>query len=267
MAARLWLPTGAEQAPVPAVVEYLPYRKRDATAARDESTYPFFAAAGYAGVRVDISGTGESEGDFDDEYSPRELADGVAVIEWVARQPWCTGKVGMMGISWGGFNSLQIAALGPAPLKAVISIGSSVDRYNDDIHYKNGCLLLTNFWWSTVMACYLSRPPDPLLVGSAWQTLWRGRLRTQPLGLEIWLSHPRRDAYWQHGSVNENYASMRTPALIISGWADGYSNTPPSALTHFPACTKAINGPWMHHYPHFAWPQPRMDFHTEALQW
>ena len=102
LAARLWLPVGAEQAPVPAVIEYLPYRKRDATAARDESTYPVFAAAGYAGVRVDISGTGESEGDFDDEYSPRELADGVAVIKWVARQSWCTGRVGMMGISWGG---------------------------------------------------------------------------------------------------------------------------------------------------------------------
>ena len=128
LSARLWLPDGTDGESVPAILEYLPYRKRDGTAQRDESTYPAFAEAGYAGVRVDISGTGESDGDFDDEYSPRELADGVEVIEWIAAQPWCNGSVGMMGISWGGFNSLQIAALRPSALKAVISIGSTVDR-------------------------------------------------------------------------------------------------------------------------------------------
>ena len=267
LSARLWLPDGVEHNPVPAIVEYLPYRKRDATVARDNSTYPVFAQAGYAGVRVDIAGTGESDGIFDDEYSERELSDGVAVIEWVAAQPWCTGKVGMMGISWGGFNSLQIAALQPKPLHAVIAIGTTVDRYNDDIHYKNGCLLNTNFWWSNVMACYIARPPDPELLGSKWRALWKLRLRTQPFPLEHWLAHPRRDAYWRHGSVGEQYSDMHTPALVISGWADGYKNAPPNTAAHFSGCTKAINGPWMHHYPHFALPHPRLDFHQEAIKW
>jgi putative CocE/NonD family hydrolase len=111
LAARLWLPAGVGSTPVPAVLEYLPYRKRDGTAPRDESTYPAFAAAGYAGVRVDIRGSGESEGVIDDEYSPRELAEACEVIAWIAAQPWCSGAVGMMGISWGGFNGLQVAAL------------------------------------------------------------------------------------------------------------------------------------------------------------
>ena len=266
LSARVWMPDGAEEDPVPAILEYLPYRKRDGTAPRDESTYPEFAAAGYAGVRVDISGTGESDGNFDDEYSPRELADGVAVIEWIASQPWCTGSVGMMGISWGGFNSLQIAAMNPPALKAVIAIGTTVDRYNDDIHYKNGCLLYSNFWWSSVMLAYASRPPDPALAGERWRDMWLHRLNTQPFPLQTWLAHQRRDAYWCHGSICEDYARLEAPALVISGWADGYLNAPPAAAANLRSC-KAINGPWIHKYPHFAYPHPRMDFHAEALRW
>ncbi len=266
LAARIWLPENAEQQAVPAVLEYLPYRKRDGTASRDESTYPVFARAGYAGVRVDIAGTGESDGTFDDEYSPQELQDGVDVIAWIAAQSWCCGAVGMMGISWGGFNSLQIAALQPPALKAVISIGTTVDRYNDDIHYKNGCLLYSNFMWSSVMLCFISRPPDPLLVGDRWRELWLQRLASQPFPLVTWLQHQRRDAFWQHGSIGEDYAAVKTPALVISGWADGYINAPPAAAQHL-AMGKAINGPWIHKYPHIAYPHPRMDFHAEALRW
>ncbi|MEC9330177.1 MAG: CocE/NonD family hydrolase [Pseudomonadota bacterium] len=267
LACRLWLPHSSESTPVPAILEYLPYRKRDGTSQRDEATYPGLAAVGYAGVRVDISGTGESDGEFDDEYSPRELADGVEVIEWIAAQDWCDGNIGMMGISWGGFNSLQIAALKPPALKAVIAIGATVDRYNDDIHYKNGCLLYSNFWWSSVMLCYTSRPPDPLLVGDSWRRSRLKRLQTQPFPLEKWLAHQRRDDYWRHGSVCECYEAMTVPALVISGWADGYVNAPPAAAAHFPGKIKAINGPWVHQYPHFAYPHPRMDFVAEARRW
>ena len=107
LAARIWLPQSANNdEQFPAVLEYLPYRKRDGTAARDESNYPWFARAGIAGVRVDISGNGDSDGDFDDEYSPRELEQGVEVIKWIAKQAWSNGNVGMMGISWGGFNGM-----------------------------------------------------------------------------------------------------------------------------------------------------------------
>ena len=267
LAARIWMPMIADGATIPAILEYLPYRKRDGTAPRDESTYPDFARAGYAGVRLDISGTGESDGNFDDEYSPRELADGVEVIEWIARQSWCSGSVGMMGISWGGFNSLQIAALRPPALKATISIGTTVDRYNDDIHYKNGCLLYSNFTWSGYMLCYASCCPDPALVGDRWQEMWKHRLETQPFPLETWLSHQRRDEYWQHGSICEDWDAIEIPTMVISGWGDGYINAPPSMAEHNNAPVCAINGPWIHKYPHFAWPRPRMDFIGEAIRW
>ena len=266
LAARLWMPQGQNQERFASVLEYLPYRKRDGTAPRDESTYPVFAAAGIVGVRVDLCGHGESDGEFDDEYSARELAQGVDVVNWMAAQPWSNGKVGMMGISWGGFNSMQIAALHPEPLKATIAIGTTVDRYNDDIHYKNGCHLYSDFYWSNMMLLYASRPPDPAL-REDWLALWLHRLQQQPFPLATWLAHQTRDDYWQHGSICENYADYTVPTLVIGGFADHYHNAPPALLEHAAAPVKAVNGPWIHKYPHFAWPRPRMDFHTEAIAW
>jgi uncharacterized protein len=267
LAARIWMPDGADADPVPAVFEFLPYRKRDGTSLRDESTYPVFAAAGIAGVRVDIRGSGESEGVIDGEYTELELANACELIAWIAAQPWCNGSVGMMGISWGGFNSLQVAALRPPALKAVISIASTVDRYNDDIHYKNGCHLSAQLSWAATMLGYQSRPPDPAVVGDRWKDMWLERLREEPFFMEEWLTHQRRDAFWQHGSICEDFSSVRIPALVIAGWADGYRNTPLMAIEGLGTDAKALIGPWVHKYPHFAWPKPRADFHGEAIAW
>jgi putative CocE/NonD family hydrolase len=252
---------------VPSVLEFLPYRKRNGTAPRDESTYPVFAAAGIAGVRVDIRGSGESEGVIDGEYTPRELADAVEVIEWIATQDWSNGNVGMMGISWGGFNCLQVAALKPPALKAVISIASTVDRYNDDIHYKNGTHLSAQLSWAATMSGYQSRSPDPEIVGERWLDMWMERLEQEPFFMEEWLSHQRRDDFWRHGSICENFEGFPVPALVIAGWADGYRNTPLKAATGMPERTWALIGPWVHKYPHFAHPKPRTDFHGEAIAW
>ena len=267
LAARVWMPDGAAQRPVPAILEHLPYRKRDGTCLRDESTYPVFAAAGYAGVRVDMRGCGDSDGLMTDEYTPQELSDACEVIAWLAAQPWCTGSVGMMGISWGGFNALQVAALRPPALKAVISLSTTVDRFNDDIHYKGGALLSANLSWSSCMLCYSSRPPDPALVGERWREIWLNRLEHEPLLLATWLRHQTRDAYWKHGSVCEDYSAIEVPVLAIGGWGDGYKNAPTALVENLKGPAKAITGPWIHKYPHFAWPKPRADFHGEAIRW
>jgi hypothetical protein len=267
LATRIWIPDSAKDKPVPTVLEYLPYRKRGGTDPRDESTYPVFAAAGIAGVRVDIRGSGESEGVIDGEYTPRELSDACEILEWIAAQPWSNGNVGMMGISWGGFNCLQVAALKPPQLKAVISIASTVDRYNDDIHYKNGTHLSAQLSWAGTMLAYQSRSPDIDLVGDRWKELWLERLEGQPFFMEEWLSHQRRDDFWEHGSICEDFDGFPVPALVIAGWADGYRNTPLKAIEGLQDKGKAIVGPWVHKYPHFAWPKPRMDFHTEAIAW
>ena len=139
LSARVWMPEDAASNPVPAVLEYIPYRKRDGTLPRDEMMHPYVAGHGYACVRVDMRGNGESEGLMQDEYSPQEMDDAVAVIDWLSRQPWCDGQVAMYGISWGGFNGLQIAARQPPALKTIITVGSTDDRYATDIHWVGGC--------------------------------------------------------------------------------------------------------------------------------
>src|ERR1044072_3160892 len=146
LAARIWLPEDAEASPVPAILEYIPYRKRDLTRSRDEPMHHYFAGHGYAAVRVDLRGSGESDGIRLDEYLEQEQSDGVEVIAWLAAQPWCSGAVGMMGKSWGGFNCLQVAALRPPALKAILTVCSTDDRYADDIHYMGGALLNANLW-------------------------------------------------------------------------------------------------------------------------
>ena len=154
------------QNPVPAILEYLPYRKRDGTYERDALTHPYLAGHGYAGVRVDLRGSGESTGLLFDEYAKQEQDDGVEVIAWLAAQPWCNGAVGMMGISWGGFNGLQIAARRPPALKAIVTICSTDDRYADDAHYMGGTFLTkAGLEWAFFFFSLMCLPPDPALVG------------------------------------------------------------------------------------------------------
>lgn len=266
LAARIWLPDEADKVLVPAVFEFHPYRKRPASR-RDESMYPAFAAAGIAGLHVDIRGSGESDGAIDGEYTSLELANATEVIAWIAAQSWCNGKVGMMGLSWSGFNALQVAVMKPPALKAVISVASSVDRYNDDIHYKNGVQLLDQFSWATIMLSIMSQAPDPEIVGERWQSMWLERLENEPFFIRDWLCHQRRDEFWKHGSICENFDDFTVPALVIAGWYDGYRNTPLKAVEGVPRKVKALIGPWVHEWPHLAHPRPRMDFVTEAVNW
>ena len=267
LAARIWLPADAEQKPVPAILEYLPYRKRDGTAERDHLTHPYFAGNGYACIRVDMRGSGESDGLLDDEYLKQEQDDCLEVLKWIAAQPWCTGSIGMIGISWGGFNGLQVAARRPAELKAVISLCSTDDRYADDIHFMGGCLLNDNLQWASVMLGYMSRTPDKALLGDAWRDVWVKRLEHQPLLVAHWLRHQRRDELWKHGSICEDWSAITCPVYLVGGWADGYSNTIPRMLAHLQCPKKGLIGPWAHKYPHFAKPGPQIGFLQESLRW
>ena len=267
LAARIWLPEDAEDDPVPAILEYIPYRKNDLTAARDVQHHPYIAGHGYACVRVDLRGSGESDGVLADEYLQQELDDGKEVIRWLSEQPWCSGRVGMIGISWGGFNGLQIAALQPPALKAVITLCSTDDRYADDIHHMGGCLLGDNLSWASTMFSHNSCPPDPRVVGERWRDLWLQRLDGSGLWLAKWLRHQRRDAYWRHGSVCEDYAAVRCPVMAVSGWADGYSNAVFRLLANLRVPRKGLIGPWSHLYPHLGKPGPAIGFLQEELRW
>ncbi len=267
LAARVWRPVDSESTPVPAVLEYIPYRKRFGTARRDEITHAYLAGHGYACVRVDLRGSGESDGVLRDEYLQQELDDGLAVISWLAAQPWCDGNVGMMGISWGGFNALQIAALRPPALKAIVTCSLTDDRFADDIHHMGGCLLGDTLSWAGVMFAYNTMPPDPQIVGERWRPLWFERLEHSGLWLREWLGHQRRDEYWRHGSVCEDYSAITCPVYAVGGWADGYSNAVLRLLAGLSVPRRGLIGPWSHRYPHLAEPGPAIDFLADLLRW
>ncbi|NBF09308.1 CocE/NonD family hydrolase [Pseudomonas sp. Fl4BN1] len=266
LAARIWLPASAGVERYPAILEYLPYRKRDGTAVRDALSHPWMAGQGYVCVRVDMRGNGESQGLMADEYLPQEQQDALEVLDWLCAQPWCDGNLGMMGISWGGFNSLQVAALQPEALKAIITLCSTDDRYADDIHYKGGNLLMENQGWAATMLNFSAAVPDPLLVDD-WQALWQQRLDAMPMLAETWLQHQTRDDYWRQGSVCEDYAAIKAAVYCVGGWGDAYKNSVPRLMQHLSSPKKAMLGPWIHKYPHFAVPNPAIGFLQEAKRW
>ena len=189
------------------------------------------------------------------------------MIAWLAEQPWCTGDVGMLGYSWSGFNSLQVAALRPPALKAIMSGYASDDRYADDVHYRGGLVApMEMVHWSTCMHGWQARPPDPAIVGDGWRETWLARLE-QPPWIEHWLAHQRRDAYWRHGSVREDYAAIECPVLCVAGWTDGYSDAALRLMEGLSVPRRALIGPWGHTDPVHGVPGPAVGILDELVRW
>lgn len=267
LAARIWMPAAEGTAPVPAILEYLPYRKRDFTRRRDEGMHRYFAARGYAAVRVDMRGSGESDGILHDEYLALEQNDALEVIDWISRQSWCSGAVGMMGKSWGAFNALQVAARRPPALKAIVAVMGTDDRYGEDVHYTGGCLLNENFSWGCIMQTFNARPPDPEIVGEQWRAMWLARLEAERFWPQLWLEHQTLDGYWKHGSVCFDYDAIVCPVWLWGGWEDLYRDTPFRLAAHLRVPHKVTVGPWAHLYPHEAIPRPAVGFLGESVRW
>ncbi|MEO0486926.1 MAG: CocE/NonD family hydrolase [Pseudomonadota bacterium] len=267
LAARLWLPEGARDTPVPCILEYIPYRRRDRTRMRDESMHPLFAEAGYAAIRVDIRGYGDSDGLAEDEYSDQETQDGHDVIAWIAAQDWCDGNVGMFGKSWGAYNAFQVAATRPPALKAIIPVMGCDDRWREDIHFYGGCLANDNFWWGAIMQLYNAMPPDPAIVGAdQWLPMWKQRLEGARFWPAMWLEHQTHDAMWRRGSICEAYGDVDVPVYFFGGWADLFRDTPFRIAEHLSGPVKVLMGPWAHLYPHEGVPGPKVDFVAEAIR-
>lgn len=265
LSARIWWPEG--RGPFPAILEYIPYRKRDMVRARDERNHPYFAAHGYVCLRVDMRGSGDSEGHMPDMYSDDELADARHVIEWIANQDWCSGRVGMFGTSWGGTASLQAAVDAPGPLKAVIANCATADRFEDDIHWTGGALLTDSFEWGATLPAILAAPPDAATVGDGWRDQWEERLENLSFPLDAWIRNRTRGEYWRHGSVKFSAGRLSCPILSIGGWADRYSNSIMGLVQARPDICWGAVGPWGHHYPDQGEPGPAIGFQDLALEW
>lgn len=265
LSARVWFAEGS--GPFPAILEYHPYPKRYITAERDEIGHGYFSKQGFVSLRVDMRGSGDSEGLLSDEYTDQAREDAAEVINWIANQAWCTGAVGMYGLSWGGFNGIQMATSAPRALKAVAVAGATDNRFICDTHFKGGVIASEHFGWAATLLSFLTRPPDPEIVGSNWKEMWVSRLEALQWILPKWLAHPSNDSYWQRGFPAENQNGLEIPTLIAAGVNDVYVNAALRMVKKQPDLVKAVIGPWGHHYPHRGLPGPSINWLHHCVQW
>jgi len=216
-------------------------------------------------VIPDVRGSGQSEGRVQDEYVKQEQDDAVELIDWISKQPWCNGKVGMFGSSWSGFNALQVAARKPPALKAIIAQCCSDDRYEDDAHYLGGCLAQEMFVWGALWMALSASPPSPEIVGDRWREIWLERLNHLQFFVGDWMSHQHRDSFWRHGSVCEDYSRIECPVYAVGGWVDSYYPAVFRMLAGLSCPRKGLIGPWAH--SSFQSPGPAIDWLGESLRW
>ena len=269
LAADLYMPAdpeGADRWPV--VMEYTPYRKDDVDLA-GRPFYLFLPHQGYVVARVDIRGTGASEGVSTDEYTLQEQLDGYDAVEWLAQQPWCDGHVNMMGISYGGFTALQVATHAPPHLTSIIPIDFTDDRYTDDCHYRGGLLRMYYdvAYYGGQMVARNGLPPYPEWSGDAWAEIWEHHLVHDEPYLLKWYRHQTDGEYWRGGSVRDVPERIRCPAFLIGGWRDGYPNPPLRLFQALDVPCKVLIGPWDHALPDAAIPGPRIDYLHEVVRW
>lgn len=266
LAAKLWLPDIAATRRVPTIIEVLPYRKRDIYAPRDAMHHRYFAGHGYACMRIDIRGSGDSDGHQGVFAMQQEQDDTLEVLKWIAAQPWSDGQVGMFGISWGGFQAIQTAYRQPKELKAIIPCSFAPDRYRYSQVYRGGSMLLRSIRWSTQMFGYKSRPPDPQSVGERWRAMWLERLEQNVPQIISALEHQNYGDYWRSRAID--FGKIRVPFYAVSGWADAsYVGAVGEALAELDVPRKGLIGAWGHRFPHMAVPGPALGFLQESLRW
>ena len=269
LSANLFMPAPREPGEkFPAILEMIPYRKDDWRCLSDHRRMTYFAQRGYVGCRLDIRGTGSSPGLALDEYTQDETQDGYDAVEWLAAQPWCSGNVGMWGISYGGFTAIQVAKLQPPHLKAIIPMYATDDRYTDDVHYLGGCLTASEFaQYAVSQVAMNAMPPKLEYAGSEWAKMWKARLEQTPPWLMEWLRQQTDGPYWRSGSLAPDYERITCAIFHIGGWMDGYTNP---VLRMQERCVnaprKALVGNWVHALPDSGYPGPNLDYVHEMAR-
>jgi uncharacterized protein len=270
LSANLWLPQQRADEPderYPVILEMLPYRKDDWHLASDQGRGEWLAARGYAFCRLDIRGTGSSPGIATDEYTPRETQDGYDAVEWLAAQPWSNGNVGMWGISYGGFTSIQVAMLRPPHLKAIVPVMATDDRYLADVHYIGGCVTVSELsQYAVSMVGMNAMPAKAEYRGAAWTDEWKERLEQTPIWLFEWLRQQHDGPYWRQGSLAPDYGAIEAAIFMIGGWMDEYVDPVLRMQERCTAPRRSLIGNWVHSLPDDAYPGPNLDWLHEMVR-
>jgi uncharacterized protein len=261
LTAQVYLPAGVRRGEkVPATLITDPYRREPrGGGVRDLDGQ---ARNGYAAVYVDVRGSGGSEGIPTDEYSVEEYEDTTRIVDWLSKQAWSNGNVGMYGISYSAFNSLWMAAaIKPPALKAIFLRAGTDKRYTDDVHYPGGTMVMVNHAWALGMLTSNATPgaPDYDLTSAASLVRW-----DSPPWLQGFIRRQIDGPYWQRGSLAPDYGRLTTPTFLAGGTLDKYQNFVPRIMKHSPAVTKGVLGPWHHS---MTWPGPVVDWSALRLRW
>ncbi|MGH8632340.1 MAG: CocE/NonD family hydrolase, partial [Burkholderiales bacterium] len=247
----------------PVLLELLPYRKDDSFYIRDYPLYSYFARRGFAMAKVDVRGTGSSEGVVPErEYSEAELNDAVEIIRQLARLPWSNGSVGMWGISWGGFNSLQVAMRRPPELKAILALHASDDLYHDDVRYIDGIYHKDEYELTMDHENALPQSPEYRLD----EKYFEQRFNAQPW-LLTYLKQQKDGPFWRSHSLRWQEEKIQIPVYLIGGQLDGYRDTPLRLLENLRVPVKAVMGPYQHDWPDNGQPGPTLEWRHEAVRW
>ena len=252
----------------PILIEYHPYRKDDVSRGGHNQHW-YLAERGFIGVRLDVRGTGGSDGINTDEYVRQEQEDGYDAVEWLAKQAYSNGNVGMFGTSYGGFTSLQVAMNRPPHLKAIAPMYATDYRYTDDCHYTRGGNMRMYYDVGTYggsMVGMNALPPLPDLSRPDWADIWRERLNKNEPYLIKWLKNQLDNPYWHGASLRPDYDRIRCPVYVIAGWRDGYANAMMRVFKNINVPKKMLMGPWVHSRPHQSTPGPRIDHLNEMAR-
>ena len=264
--AKAWHPVG--EGPFPVVINYDPYRSSDFRTMARGNYFHFLARHGYVFIHLGVLGTDGSEGSVTDEYPLQEQEDGYDAVEWVAKQPWCNGKVGMMGTSYAGFTAIQVAMHRPPHLKAIIPLYATDDRYTDDVHYTGGALdsIFDLAGWATMMVSMNALPP-PEYIGEDYNKIWEEHLEGNVPYQLNWLENQTDGSYWRPASLRPNYDLIECPVFIVGAWHDHYRNSALRMFEHLEVPKKLLMGPWGHVFPDWGYPGEPINFMPQVVRW
>ena len=244
----------------PSLLTYDPYR---ATEGDSLPLLGYYAEHGYYAVRVDLRGSGMSEGlEVPNQYSEQERCDAEDLIAWLAAQPWSNGNVGMFGTSYSGYNAIQMAMQNPPALKAIIPTFSADDVYTDCIVYYDGALKCEGLArWPFFMIALSGLPGPPDYNHNTPEAQYR--VEQEPWVLDM-LRHQTNDAFWQRFSLRPRYDAIKIPTMMVAGWLDQCTDSFSRMMQHLTVPTRAIVGPWTHG---IGLPGPAINIQYEALRW